>query len=223
LCKLYQDLTNIEILSSHPQKMGDVKFRNDFSTNKNGVDSNTISAGEDNILIVLTALISLKYYFETLTQTESDVESLLVIDEFDATLHPALQVRLLELCRQYSRQYKIQIIATTHSLSLIEYALQQGDNVIYLKENLQQVDLMPEPDITKIKMDLKTLARKDIYEGKKIPIFTEDAQARCFLNIILDYWSEKDRAFLWSYGLLQVGDYLELALSWGDEISYPHG
>ena len=195
LCKLYQDLTNIEILSSHPQKMGDVKFRNDFSTNKNGVDSNTISAGEDNILIVLTALISLKYYFETLTQTESDVESLLVIDEFDATLHPALQVRLLELCRQYSRQYKIQIIATTHSLSLIEYALQQGDNVIYLKENLEQVDLMPEPDITKIKMDLKTLARKDIYEGKKIPIFTEDAQARCFLNIILDYWSEKDRAF----------------------------
>ena len=33
--------------------------------------------------------------------------------------------------------------------------------------------------------------------------------------------SEKDRAFLWSYGLLQVDDYFELALSWGDEISYP--
>lgn len=33
--------------------------------------------------------------------------------------------------------------------------------------------------------------------------------------------SEKDRAFLWSYGLLQVEGYYELVLSWGDEISYP--
>lgn len=38
----------------------------------------------------------------------------------------------------------------------------------------------------------------------------------------LDELSEKDRAFLWSYGLLDVDGYFELALSWGDEISYPH-
>lgn len=35
--------------------------------------------------------------------------------------------------------------------------------------------------------------------------------------------SEKDRAFLWSYGLLQVDGFYELALGWGDEISYPTG
>lgn len=35
--------------------------------------------------------------------------------------------------------------------------------------------------------------------------------------------SEKDRAFLWAYGLLEVNDYFELVLSWGDEISYPLG
>lgn len=35
--------------------------------------------------------------------------------------------------------------------------------------------------------------------------------------------SEKDRAFLWSYGLLQVDGFYELALSWGDEMSYPTG
>lgn len=39
----------------------------------------------------------------------------------------------------------------------------------------------------------------------------------------LDELSEKDRAFLWSYGLLDVGDYFDLVLSWGDEISYPVG
>lgn len=39
----------------------------------------------------------------------------------------------------------------------------------------------------------------------------------------LDELSEKDRAFLWSYGLLTIGEYFETALSWGDEISYPNG
>ena len=33
--------------------------------------------------------------------------------------------------------------------------------------------------------------------------------------------SEKDRAFLWSYGLLEVDDYFDLVVSWGDDISYP--
>ena len=39
----------------------------------------------------------------------------------------------------------------------------------------------------------------------------------------LDELSEKDRAFLWAYGLLEVDDYFDLVLSWGDEISYPLG
>ena len=33
--------------------------------------------------------------------------------------------------------------------------------------------------------------------------------------------SEKDRAFLWAYGLLEVEPYFDVLLSWGDEISYP--
>lgn len=33
--------------------------------------------------------------------------------------------------------------------------------------------------------------------------------------------SERDRSFLWSYGLLEVNDYFEIVLNWGDEISYP--
>lgn len=39
----------------------------------------------------------------------------------------------------------------------------------------------------------------------------------------LDELSERDRAFLWSCGLLEVDDYFELVLSWGDAISYPLG
>ena len=32
---------------------------------------------------------------------------------------------------------------------------------------------------------------------------------------------EKDRAFLWAYGLMEVDGFFEEILSWGDEISYP--
>ena len=37
----------------------------------------------------------------------------------------------------------------------------------------------------------------------------------------LNELSEKDRAFLWSYGLMEVEPYFELVLNWGDAVSYP--
>ena len=33
--------------------------------------------------------------------------------------------------------------------------------------------------------------------------------------------SEKDRSFLWSYGLIQVQNFYQTIVGWGDEISYP--
>ena len=39
----------------------------------------------------------------------------------------------------------------------------------------------------------------------------------------LDELSEKDRAFLWGYGLIHVPGFFEEVKSWGDEISYPRG
>ena len=40
---------------------------------------------------------------------------------------------------------------------------------------------------------------------------------------IVQKLSEKDRAFLWGYGLIHVPGFFEEAKSWGDEISYPRG
>ncbi len=37
----------------------------------------------------------------------------------------------------------------------------------------------------------------------------------------LDQLSEKDRAFLWSYGLMQIEGFFDEVISWGDQISYP--
>ena len=56
----------------------------------------------------------------------------------------------------------------------------------------------------------------EIPEGEE-----QDIKSVCWKK--LNELSEKDRAFLWSYGLLAVGDFFEHVLSWGDEISYPVG
>jgi len=190
IIELYQKLTRISISAISAQKMGDVKTRADFTSNNDGIDSNTISAGEDNIFIILTAIISLKYYYKSIRSSKS-VESILLIDELDATLHPSLQINLLKIFTEFSNNYKIQIFFTTHSLSLIETAIDKKFNVIYLIDNIDNTSLMTNPDIYKIRMNLLSLTSNEIYHNKKIPVFTEDEEARIFLEIIFDYFSQK--------------------------------
>ena len=139
-------------------------------------------------------MVSLRYYYENIV-SNNEVESILLIDEFDATLHPSLQFKLLDLFREYSLNYKIQVIFTTHSLSSVEYALKKKDNVIYLIDNITSVIKMDSPDIYKIRMYLQNQTQDDIYLSKAIPLFTEDNEARIFLNILFDYFEEKEVDF----------------------------
>jgi len=113
-----------------------------------------------------------------------------LIDEMDATLHPAFQIKLLNLFREMSELYKIQIVFTTHSMSLLEEMVSRKDNVIYLIDNVTSVYQMEDPDIYKIKMHLQSLTQEDIYEDRIIPLFTEDDEARCLLDLLFDYYQK---------------------------------
>lgn len=56
----------------------------------------------------------------------------------------------------------------------------------------------------------------------KNPELTEEEQVIlevCWLRLY--EMSEKDRAFLWAYGLMEVEEFWDEVQSWGDEISYP--
>lgn len=192
---LYRKFTHISIGLIGMQKMGDVKTRTEFYSDRKGIDSNTISAGEDNLYILLTALQSLKYYYHSI-ESRREIESILLIDELDATLHPAFQIKLLNLMREYSSKYKIQIFFTTHSLSTLEEMLRHRNNVIYLIDNITDVTLMNNPDIYKIKMHLKNETSKDIYMDKIIPIFSEDAEARIMIEGLFDVMEEKNPDFI---------------------------
>lgn len=188
--QLYKKFTGITIENEQTQEMGEIKKRTSFSTDFEGIDSNTISSGEDNLLIILIALVSLRYYFENI-DSKHQTESILLVDEIDATLHPAFQNKLLDLVEEYANKYKIKMICTSHSLSLLEYAFQKKSNVIYLLDNITSVMQMEDADIYKIKMYLHNQSKEDIYISRSIPIFTEDAEARLFLNCLFDSFERK--------------------------------
>lgn len=195
LISLYQKMTDISITEPCIENSNEIKHRISFKSEVDGIDSDTISAGEDNIMIILTALVSLKYHFESCSNEEYK-KSYLLIDEFDATLHPSLQFKLLSLLREFSRDFNIQIIFTTHSLYLIDKALKAEDNIIYLmKLANNSVAIMQNPDIFKIEMHLNSETRQDLYRDKKLPIFSEDNEARIMINFIFDILSEKDQKF----------------------------
>ena len=195
LISLYQDLAHIRIENPTIENSNEIKHRLNFSSEVEGVDSNTISAGEDNIMIILTALVSLKYHFESCENPQYK-HSYLLIDELDATLHPSLQFKLLEKITDFARKYNIQVFSTTHSLYLLEAAFKKKINVIYLKRGAgNSIALMQEPDIYQIKMHLNNETRQSLYENRKIPIFTEDNEARLFAELIFDKLSQEDDSF----------------------------
>lgn len=194
LIDLYKKFTNYDISLIRTQKLGDLKYRTEFTSYEQGIDSNTISAGQDNLFIILTALASLHYYFDSI-ESKRPVESILLIDEIDATLHPAFQIKLLNLLRDYSEKYKIQIVFTTHSLTTLEDSLKHKDNVLYLLDLKDSVSIMQDPDIYKIKMQLQTLTAQNIFQDKVIPIFTEDKEARLLIDLIFNYFEEKHPKF----------------------------
>lgn len=191
LQNIYYQFTGLTINVKNMINMGKIKNRADFSTNTEGIDSNTISAGEDNLFIMILALISLKYYFESIDSSR-EIESILLIDEFDASLHPSFQNKLLDLMISYSLEYKIQIAFTSHSLSLIEYSMKKADvNLIYLIDEIHRVRPMPSPDYFKISMHLKETTRQENYADNLIPILSEDDEAREIIEQLMTYHEEK--------------------------------
>ena len=59
--------------------------------------------------------------FRDVTSVTEDPEGMkLAIDEMDATMYPASQVELLKILRKYASKLNLQILFTTHSMSLLK-------------------------------------------------------------------------------------------------------
>ena len=156
-----------------------------------GYNSSNISLGQDSLSSIATALAS----FNKLKRVMgSDYRGgLLIIDEVDAGFHPHAQITLLDELMSKARALQIQIIATTHSLTMLEHAHQEIysdrkrgaslDQIVYLRGNLP-IQLLDASNFEAIYADMHLKALKAV-KTPHIKVFLEDDEAARFLTAIL--------------------------------------
>ena len=146
------------------------------------------SAGQDNLGQILGALIS----FERLANAmgEEYRGGLLLIDELDVTLFPSSQVSLFELLKERAEAQRVQVIFTTHSMTLLERAVEEVQNktdivkVLYLRKRESGIRLTVNPPIDDIRADLMVEPLKPKRDFK-VEIWCEDDEAKWILGQIM--------------------------------------
>jgi predicted ATP-dependent endonuclease of OLD family len=153
------------------------------------------SAGQDNLGQILLAVMSFKKLKKEMG--ESWKGGLLLIDEVDATLHPIAQIRLLDYLNSYAKSLGIQVVCTTHSLSLLEYvcsktAHNKTDEInnyelVYLTTHNEYLEVLKQPDYEDIRYDMLVMSGYTP-NSRKITVYLEDDEARwVFSKLCRDY------------------------------------
>lgn len=183
-----------EILSIY-DNIGDI---NNFSIGetdkKKGVgietdkyDYLTNSSGQDNLGQILMSILS----FKRLKQIRNEwTGGLVLIDEIDATLHPAAQKRLIDLLVKEAKINHIQIVVTTHSSDLLKHIctktahnIDSGNNDVelyYFTNANRRLDMKRNPDYSTIENDL--LVESMLQNSNKVKVYSEDAENRWFIK-----------------------------------------
>lgn len=172
------------------------------STNKQTVcvstdfyDWNQNSMGQDNLAKILLALLSFRRLKEKYPSLYKG--GILAIDELDATMYPASQVELLKVLRKYASELKLQIIFTTHSITLLKAVDELCCNIklrsessnqvriIYLKRSDEKILVKSDVDFKGIVLDLNVIALASTEKRNKIIVYAEDKETKQFAKTIL--------------------------------------
>lgn len=153
-----------------------------------------ISLGQDSLSAIITALASFNKIKRELKNQY--IGGLLVIDEIEAGLHPRAQIKLMNLLKSEANSLNLQILLTSHSLTIIKYIFDlknprnnsELDSVVYLSDT-RMPKLFKDPTYTKIKHDMLLVndREKTQPQEKVIKIYFEDDEAEYFFKNILEY------------------------------------
>ncbi|HAV6035769.1 TPA: ATP-binding protein, partial [Acinetobacter baumannii] len=153
-----------------------------------------ISLGQDSLSSIITALASFKKIKRELG--DEYIGGLLVIDEIEAGLHPRAQIKLMDLLKSQAKNLKLQIVLTSHSLTVIKYIFDlkdpnntsELDSVVYLADT-RVPRLFKDPTYTKIKHDMLLVnnEERNYPKEKIIKIYFEDDEAKYFFEKILEH------------------------------------
>lgn len=146
--------------------------------------SRTISAGQDTLGSIIAALTDFYALKDKLKDNYKG--GLLCIDEIDATLHPSAVYKLMELLKEEAEKLDLQIILTTHSLTVLRWIINQEDEkqyklIYFVDTNLPNI--LSEPSMEKIKADLFDQVSPVL--TPQVKVFTEDEAGKNLFNLLL--------------------------------------
>lgn len=185
--------TDVQAVTNY--SIGETDKKSGIGISTDYYDYLTNSSGQDNLGQILLALLSFRKLKEE--QGDSWNGGILLIDEIDATLHPAAQSKLITLLTQEARNNGIQIVMTTHSLSFLrdictQTAYNNHDDVnnkvelYYLTNANRKLEIKRNPTFTEIESDLMIISA--VQNSNKTKLYSEDAEARWFLKYLVpDY------------------------------------
>ena len=157
-----------------------------------GHSSLTISLGQDSLSSIATSIAS----FNSLkNELKNDYKGgILVIDEIEAGLHPRAQKNLIKELKRYASKLNLQIIMTSHSLTVIKEVIDNEDydpakdSIVYITDT-RLPKVMENPTYLKIKNDMLLKTYSPTENTEKLPIidvYFEDEEAVDFINGIFE-------------------------------------
>jgi len=194
-----------EILSMHSDiqtvtncSIGETDKKNGIGINTENYDYLTNSSGQDTLGQILLAVLSFKRLKEN--KGSAWAGGLLLIDEIDSALHPAAQIRLIKLLISEARQNNIQIVLTTHSISILRDICEKTTHnsyddtvnnqieVYYFTNANRSLEVKRNIPFNQIENDL--LVSSAVQNRNKVKIYSEDPEARWVLkSLIQNYLS----------------------------------
>lgn len=157
-----------------------------------------ISSGEDNLGQILLSVFSFKKLKETLKEDYRG--GILLIDEIDATLYAAAQIKLIDFLLEYSKILNLQIFFTTHSMVILEHLEALNKN----KNNKSSIKIFSTTLDNKDNLEISEIEHSYILKNEflvttgeeiitnKINIYFEDSEAMYIFNGLMSNYKTSD-------------------------------
>lgn len=156
-------------------------------------DWHSISSGEDNLGAIFNRLVGFQRAYIVGQKTGNGI---LCIDEFESSLHPVAQLRLLDYLYRWSAKYKVQVVISTHSLHLIQdLYLRHAANLAARRIVINFVSkssaregnfpILQNPDYELAYKELTLSSPEKVAAAHKVRVFCEDEHAIHFAKRLI--------------------------------------
>ena len=193
ILSMHEEITCVDNYS-----IGETSKKNGVGIETEKYDYLTNSAGQDNLGQILLAILSFKRIKSSMDNWNGGI---LLIDEIDATLHPAAQKRLIDLLAKEAKNAGFQVVVTTHSSDLLKHVCSKTKHndvscnneieLYYFTNANRKMEIKRNPEYSSIENDL--LVTSMLQNSNKVKLYSEDAENRWFIkNLVPDLISYVD-------------------------------